>query len=332
MAPEQATGASVDRRADIWAIGSIAYHLLAGKPPFEGANQLATLHQLTLGRPPAPIANLHPSVQAIVTRALMHDPTKRFATALEMQSAIEKAMIEAKVPTSINDVAAYCAEHIGDRAVARRSSVETALKAAQERARLASIAGLTASEPASQRMPVPIAGSESLAAAQRKKLSSASDHGQDSGPISETSSATLGSAGALASPVPAEGQKRTALVVGSLVAVATIAAAAAVALLVMKPARDSHGDSASRPPAASAAAPASAPPLNVPPPTPTVAADPVVDDAGAAPDPSATASAPATTTAKRSGFGMPWGAPTPKPTATTSAQAPRRPKADPDGF
>src|SRR6185295_13891899 len=55
MAPEQAVGKPVDRRADVWAIGAILYRMLSGRAPFEAENQLATLHLLSSGVPPAPL-------------------------------------------------------------------------------------------------------------------------------------------------------------------------------------------------------------------------------------------------------------------------------------
>ncbi len=71
MAPEQAQGHAVDRRADVWAVGAIMYHLLAGKPPFDGDNDMQTLLLLTSGRPPPPLPQtVHPAVAAVVGRAL----------------------------------------------------------------------------------------------------------------------------------------------------------------------------------------------------------------------------------------------------------------------
>ena len=51
MAPEQAVGKSIDRRADVWAMGAILYHLLSGKAPFDAPNQLAVLHRLAVFEP-----------------------------------------------------------------------------------------------------------------------------------------------------------------------------------------------------------------------------------------------------------------------------------------
>jgi len=137
MAPEQALGHAVDRRADVWAVGAILYHLLSGKPPYEGDNQLATLHLLGSGRPPVPLPSaVHPSIAAVVRKALAHEAENRYETAAELREAIEDAMIEAMVPTTVADVAAFSAEHLSERAERRRQAIDIALAAAAERKRV----------------------------------------------------------------------------------------------------------------------------------------------------------------------------------------------------
>jgi serine/threonine-protein kinase len=137
MAPEQASGNPVDRRADLWAVGAILYHLLSGKPPYEGDNQLATLHLLGSGRPPVPLPpSVHPSISGIVRRALMHAPEKRFDTATEMHDAIERAMFDAKVTTTSASVAQFWAQHMSERATRRRQAIDFAIAAAADRKRV----------------------------------------------------------------------------------------------------------------------------------------------------------------------------------------------------
>ncbi len=137
MAPEQALGRPVDRRADVWAIGAILYHLLSGRPAYEGDNQLATLHLLGSGRPPVPLPDsVHPAIRGVVRTALAHAPENRYATAAAMREAIEDAMIEAMVPTTTGDVAAFAAEHLVERTEKRHQSIELALAAAAERQRI----------------------------------------------------------------------------------------------------------------------------------------------------------------------------------------------------
>jgi len=134
MAPEQALGREVDRRADLWGVGALLYHLLAGRPPFEGANPLATLHLLASGNPPPPLpADIPDPIARVVRHALAHSRDARPATAAEMQAAIERAMVEADVSTTIAEVAQFVALHLADRAAQRKQAIELALRAASER-------------------------------------------------------------------------------------------------------------------------------------------------------------------------------------------------------
>jgi serine/threonine protein kinase len=137
MAPEQALGHAMDRRADVWAVGAILYHLLAGRPPFEADNQLATLHLLGSGRPPPPLpGSVHPTISAIVRRALTYAPDGRCSTAAEMRDAIEHGMVAARLTTSSADVAAFATLHLADRAEKRRAAIDDALAVAAERKRV----------------------------------------------------------------------------------------------------------------------------------------------------------------------------------------------------
>ena len=321
MAPEQATGSVVDRRADIWAVGSILYQLLAGKAPFEGANQLATLHLLTLGRPAVPIPRVHAAVQVVVRRALTHDPAKRFATALEMQAALENAMVEAKLTTTTAEVAAFCTEHIGERAITRKLAVEGSLKEAQQRARLAQLAGTPLGDSANGRTPPPISGNESLLTAPAIP-GTASHPDLRVAPITETSSATLGAAAALVSPMPPAGaRKRTWAIAAGAVAILGVAL---VATLAMRGGGESRADAAKQTTATSVPATATAT-ASVATTQPSVAAASV--DAGGA----VLAESSASATQKMPTATPRFILPAPSTKGTTTAQPPRR-KVDPDGF
>jgi eukaryotic-like serine/threonine-protein kinase len=137
MAPEQALGQRLDRRADIWAVGAILYTLLAGKPPFEGENPLATLHLLGSGRPPMPLpSSVHPAISTIVRRALSFAADHRYPTAADLREAIERAMVAAQCATSASEVATFAAAHLSDRIEKRRASIDAALAAAAAREQL----------------------------------------------------------------------------------------------------------------------------------------------------------------------------------------------------
>jgi serine/threonine protein kinase len=137
MAPEQALGQRLDRRADIWAVGAILYTLLAGKPPFEAENPLATLHLLGSGRPPMPLpSSVHPAISAIVRRALSFAADHRYPTASDLRDAIERAMVATQCSTTSSEVAAFAAVHLADRIEKRRASIDAALAAAAAREQL----------------------------------------------------------------------------------------------------------------------------------------------------------------------------------------------------
>jgi serine/threonine-protein kinase len=137
MAPEQALGRPVDRRVDVWAIGAILYRTLAGRPAFAGNNELEMLHSLTSGKPPLPMPKSVPTpIGNVALRALAHDAERRFATAGDLQAAMEQAMIEAGVVTTTGDVQAFIEEHLPDRAKARKQMLDLAIAAGRERDRM----------------------------------------------------------------------------------------------------------------------------------------------------------------------------------------------------
>jgi eukaryotic-like serine/threonine-protein kinase len=130
-APEQVRGGDVDRRIDLWAIGTILYHYLSGRLPYEGKNDLHTLKNLVSGKPPPPLPRAVPSgVAQLVMRALASEPDQRFQTALDMQRALE-ALIS--TPTTTTDVAAFMAQHLHERIEMRRTDLAEALAEAEER-------------------------------------------------------------------------------------------------------------------------------------------------------------------------------------------------------
>jgi eukaryotic-like serine/threonine-protein kinase len=136
MAPEQALGqAEIDRRADVWALGAILYELLAGRPPIVGKSEVAMLQKLASGKPPPRLPAAVPeALRTITMRALAPDPDARFATARELQIALESARAEHGGATTAAVVAGYAGALLGDRKGARKRAVDAALDAARQRA------------------------------------------------------------------------------------------------------------------------------------------------------------------------------------------------------
>ena len=82
MAPEQARGKAVDRRADIWAFGVVLYEMLTGRQLFDGDNISDVLASVLKTDPDwtALPADTPASVRRLLRRCLEKDPRKRLSS------------------------------------------------------------------------------------------------------------------------------------------------------------------------------------------------------------------------------------------------------------
>jgi serine/threonine protein kinase len=133
MAPEQIVGPVIDHRVDVWAVGATVYHLLSGAPPYEAESDADVVRALMSGRPPRRLGHaVHPGVEAVVLRALAWQADQRFATAQELQRALEKATHQAGLQTSASDVVDFLTEYLGDRAQQRQETLALGMREAAE--------------------------------------------------------------------------------------------------------------------------------------------------------------------------------------------------------
>ncbi len=93
MPPEQAAGDAVDERADVYALGAILYHVLAGTRPYAGGSAAATLAAVA-DDPPVSLATLAPGAPpellTIANKAMARSPADRYPTAKQLADDLGK--------------------------------------------------------------------------------------------------------------------------------------------------------------------------------------------------------------------------------------------------
>ncbi len=91
MPPEQARGEAVDERADVYSLGAMLYHLLAGAPPYAGKSDVMAA---VVSGPPQGLDGRTPDIPAdlvtIMQKAMARDSTDRYRTAGELADDLKK--------------------------------------------------------------------------------------------------------------------------------------------------------------------------------------------------------------------------------------------------
>lgn len=121
MAPEQVHGAT-SRRSDIFSMGIVLWQLLAGRRLFDGDSDGEVLARVLEAKVPPPSGfdpNIAPELERAVLRSLERAPEDRYATALEMARALERADATAKP----SEVAEWLERVAGAELTAKRSVV-----------------------------------------------------------------------------------------------------------------------------------------------------------------------------------------------------------------
>ena len=93
MAPEQARGHAVDKRADIWAFGCVMYEMLTGRRAFGGDDVTDTIAAVIRGEPDwaALPGDTPASIRRLLRRCLQKDRKRRLADAADVRLEIEAA-------------------------------------------------------------------------------------------------------------------------------------------------------------------------------------------------------------------------------------------------
>ena len=135
MSPEQTRGHDVDRRTDIFAMGSVLYRITTGSHPFIEDNDIRTMRSIATRPPIKPTlrnARIPEALEPIILKALEKSPKKRYQTAAELGADIEKVLTDTGGQVAIEEVGAFVRSTLGERDQKRRAALRDAALAADE--------------------------------------------------------------------------------------------------------------------------------------------------------------------------------------------------------
>lgn len=131
MAPEQARGGTIDRRADVYALGIVLYELTTGKQLVptrdrDEALQLALNPRIVPPRAVRP--EYPPELEEVVLTALQTDPDQRYQTAQEFQIALQRYLVEERVMVSAAGISRLLRKVVGHGVERRRELIASVLE------------------------------------------------------------------------------------------------------------------------------------------------------------------------------------------------------------
>jgi eukaryotic-like serine/threonine-protein kinase len=93
MAPEQAVGAKVDARSDVFSFGATLYQMATGRRAFTGESTAETLDAVLRSEPTPPrqiVASLPRDLERLIVRCLRKDPQRRYQTMLDVRNELQE--------------------------------------------------------------------------------------------------------------------------------------------------------------------------------------------------------------------------------------------------
>jgi len=117
MAPEQTVADAIDRRADIYSVGSMLWAVAAGRKLWKDMPDVQIMRRVINGEVPSP-QSMNPGcdgeLNRIVMKALALDPNDRYPTALEMQHDLERYAESTGLVVKQKEIAQYVSTLFGD--------------------------------------------------------------------------------------------------------------------------------------------------------------------------------------------------------------------------
>jgi eukaryotic-like serine/threonine-protein kinase len=133
LSPEQASAQDIDHRTDIFALGCVLWEAVCGRPLFARDSEAATIRAVLEAPIPAPstITTVAPALEAIIMRALDRAPPRRFQSAHDLASELERHVSKSG-GGGTPELGALMKTYFAADQVAWRNTVRVALTAERE--------------------------------------------------------------------------------------------------------------------------------------------------------------------------------------------------------
>ncbi|RKX68683.1 hypothetical protein DRP53_10250 [candidate division WOR-3 bacterium] len=128
MSPEQASGAMVDSRSDLFSIGVIGYEMITGAKPFPGETYSMVINNL-ISKEPKPISSylehIPRRMESIIHRLLRKDPDQRYQKASEVIDEIKHLTQDTSITLDQRNLVAYINQREEYLKEIRKQQIET---------------------------------------------------------------------------------------------------------------------------------------------------------------------------------------------------------------
>jgi eukaryotic-like serine/threonine-protein kinase len=134
MAPEQAQGDSVDRRADLFSVGLMIWECICDARPWKGLTDIQVLNRLGQGQFPSlreAKPDVPPELERIVLKATALNRDERYATAAEMQTELDHYLERSGARVTTRDVGKLVSEMYQEKRAEIRALIEAQLRDAK---------------------------------------------------------------------------------------------------------------------------------------------------------------------------------------------------------
>jgi ABC-type branched-subunit amino acid transport system substrate-binding protein len=128
MPPEQITGVTIDRRADIFSVGVMLWEMLSGAQIWPGKSETEILRRVSAGDVPLPPRDAPFALQQICTKAMAFHADDRYPTAEALRSDLDAYLTQHMTPTRVNGIGPAVVELFREERAQIRQVIESQMR------------------------------------------------------------------------------------------------------------------------------------------------------------------------------------------------------------